>query len=144
MSYKITKIIKPKGVDFILFNNKDESAGIVNFNEMKLNNIFGLNEKVSNDESIEINFPIFDHYFAMEYKSKNGWTLKKLIATIHKTGVLAGRYLAQYRPQVFTETEPVPADFVNKYCMVSNSKKSDIMKKNNVIYVNTALIVKEN
>ena len=122
MSYKITKRVKPKGVDFILFNNKDDSPGTINFNDMKLNALAGLNEKVANDEIIEINFPIFDHYFTMEYKSKNGWTLKKLITAIHKTGISAGQYLVQYQPHVFTEHESSSVDFIKKYYIVFFNK----------------------
>lgn len=141
MSYKITKRIKPKGMEAITFQNKDGTAAVINFNEIKLNTLQDVNEKVMNDEIIEIYFPIFEHYFSMEYKSKNGWSLKKLIATIHKTAVSAGQYLIQYQPQVFTEKEPTPADFVDKYCITSSGKKSDLLKKNNMIYVNTNLVM---
>jgi hypothetical protein len=141
MSYKITKKIKPKGADFILFNAKNETSGIVNFNDMKLKSLDDVNKIVVNDELIEINFPIFDHYFTMEYKSKNGWTLKKLLMAIHKTAVCAGQYLVQYQPQLFTEKDPTPADFVDKYFIGSNGKKSDLLKKNNNIYVNINIII---
>lgn len=138
MSYKITKRIKPKGIEYITFQNKSGSPAIINFNEMNMNMkmLCNINENVMNDEIIEINFPIFDHYYSMEYKSKNGWSLKKLILTIYKTAKSAGQYLIKYQPQLFNETEINPTDFVNKYCITSSGKKSDLLKKNNIIYVN--------
>ena len=138
MSYTITKKIKPKGVDFILFYNKNEATGTINFNDMNLKKIAGLTENVISDEVIEINFPISDHYFTMEYKSKNGWTLKKLLTTINKIAIVAGQYIIKYQPHMFLDSDnPSPADFVDKFYIHSNSKKSDIMKKNNKIYINT-------
>ena len=138
MSYTITKKIKPKSVDFILFYNKNESMGVVNFNDMNLKKIAGLTENIISDEVIEINFPISDHYFTMEYKSKNGWTLKKLLTTIYKIAIIAGQYLIKYQPHMFLGSDnPSPADFVDKFYIQSNNKKSDIMKKNNKIYINT-------
>ena len=75
----------------------------------------------------------------MEYKSKTGWSLKKLFSAIHKTAINAGQYLIQYQPQLFDDTLMTPTDFVDKYSLVSNGKKSDIMKKNNIIYINISL-----
>jgi len=84
MSYIITKKLNPKGVEFILFHNKNEITGLVNFSDMELNTLSDINEKVINAELFSINFPISDHYYTMEYKSKNGWTLKKPLDEIHK------------------------------------------------------------
>ena len=139
MSYKITRKIKPKGAEFVLFPSKDGSVGIINFKDMKLNTLADINQMVTDSEIIDINFPIVDHFYTMECKSKTGWTLKKLFSAIHKTAINAGQYLIQYQPQLFDDTLITPGDFVDKYSLVSNSKKSDILKKNNSIYINLSL-----
>jgi hypothetical protein len=139
MSYKITRKTKPKGAEFILFPSKDGSAGIINFKDMKFNALSDINQKIIDSEIIEINFPIVDHFYTMEYKSKTGWSLKKLFSAIYKTALNAGQYLVQYQPQLFDDTLITAGDFVDKYRLVSNGKKSDIMKKNNIIYINLTL-----
>ena len=139
MSYKITRKIKPRGVEFVLFPAKDGSSGTLNFKDMKFNDLADTNQKIIDSEMIEINFPIFDHFYTMEYKSKTGWSLKKLFSAIHKTAINAGQYLIQYQPQLFDDTLMTPTDFVDKYSLISNGKKSDIMKKNNIIYINISL-----
>jgi hypothetical protein len=135
LHYKISKKSKPKG-NFIHFNQKNSQDGIINFSDMKkLSVIEDISKVVVADESIEINFPIYDHYYTLAFKSKNGWTLKKLIAYIYKTGMSAGEYLIKYQPNVIKDIA-TPEEFINNFALLSDKKKSDIVINNTAIYIN--------
>jgi hypothetical protein len=135
--YKIIKKFKPKG-KYIHFNQKKSVTGIVNFNDLKkITGLDDVGKTITPDEIIEINFPILDHYFVIKFKSKNGWTLKKLIQYIHKAGLITGNYLLKYQPTVLNSMSvDSPENFINNFSLLSDKKKSDIIKLDSRIYVN--------
>jgi hypothetical protein len=136
-NYKIIKKFKPKG-EYVYFNQKKSVSGIVNFNELKkITSLDDIGKNIISEEIIEINFPILDHYFVTQFKSKNGWTLKKLILYIHKAGLGAGNYLLKYQPTLLnTMSVDSSENFINKFSLLSDKKKSDIIKLDNHIYIN--------
>jgi hypothetical protein len=137
-TYTITKKVKPKGASYILFNFKnDPKNGIIDFIDIKkLSLIEDVNRAIIPEEIIEINFPIFDHYFTQTIKSKNGWTFKKLIQHIYKVGLCSAEYLYKYQLTSVQEFSDTPTGFVNTFALISNNKKSDIIKKDGSIYIN--------
>ena len=136
-NYKIIKKFKPKG-EYIYFNQKKSVTGIINFNELKkITSLDDVGKSIISDETIEINFPILDHYFVTQFKSKNGWTLKKLILYIHKAGLITGNYLMKYQPTMMDSlSAKSPEEFIEKFAILSDKKKSDIIKIDNRIYRN--------
>lgn len=136
IKYKIIKKFKPKG-NFIHFNQKKSSTGVVNFSELKkISTLEDVTKNVISDEIIEINFPISDHYYVAQFKSKNGWSLKKLISFIHKIGMAAGMYLLKYQPGTIKDIALSAEEFINKFALLSDKKKSDIIVNGSVVYVN--------
>ena len=137
-NYTIVRKNKVRGVTHIPFNSKtDPKSGTVEFcNIKKLSALHDINRVVITDEVIDINFPIFDHYFIQKVKSKNGWTLKKLILNIYKVGMNAATYLYKYQPSAIKEFAKDPVDYMNSFMMVSANKKSDITMKGGCVFVN--------
>ena len=136
--YTISKKSKPKNSTYILFNFKnDPKNGVIDFVDIKkLSLIDDINKVVIPEEKIEINFPICDHYFTQTVTSKNGWTLKKLLQCIYKVGLSSAEYLYKYQPASVKEFVSSPLEYVNTFSLISNSRRSDIIKKDCAIYVN--------
>jgi hypothetical protein len=136
LNYKIIKKSKPRG-EFIFFNQKKTTTGVIDFSELKkISTLDDVNKNVIPDEIIEINFPISDHYYVVQFKSKNGWSLKKLICQIYKTGLSAGDYLLKYQPNTIKDIAQTADEFINKFALLSDKKRSDIIVSGNVVYVN--------
>lgn len=139
MSFEIKERKTPKGTKYIKFNFKDDPKfGMINLGthvwKKDIDKIENINEKIIDDNIINIYFPIFDHFYMKTYESKNGYTFKKLFSKIMKTGIEAGKYDTKHNPDHYA----VPAtyeDFVGEYAITSNDKESDIEIKNNNIYI---------
>lgn len=92
MSYKILKRKNaPKSAkNYKLQNKTPDDMGMVNLGgdiEDDLKEI--VNAKISNSNSMVMYFPLFENSYVKEFKSTNGFTVKKIIKLINSTGAKA-------------------------------------------------------
>ena len=137
-SYEIVdKSQTPKDLTFVKFNFKNNlKYGMLNVcsTNKEIVTLDDLNTKITNDQEIEIYFPLLGDYYVKAYSSRRGFTLKRLLECIVKIATQAGKHAIRSNPHEFTE-EATYKDFIGEYSITSDRDMSDIRRKKNRFYI---------
>jgi hypothetical protein len=99
--------------------------GIVNLGDNKLTTddlkgIKDLNKKIVDKQVVHIYFPAFENYFVKTYRSKNGFTLRKILNLINDTGYIAMYEAFKLNPKnFFTDDIEEAASSIGEFAVMT-------------------------